>query len=399
MLVNIVGLLVDNRRVEFGSQFGTEVLLLECKKYDQDAIVISIDSGHTISLKLGEIKKCSLFKLQVLWFSFVFLKRKVSVCGKYCQVLSLIFVDPDMDALLGRIGRESLGVFTDFVSSQGVRLTTVNSLIEIDSQIRGFKIGGCEAVRDLLISTLRFLDQCYNTYKIDCDATSKTKVFQALAKGRHERFYRSYVNFLNTKSWSDRDFKTYMRSLKNLPKFFKEVLGTGSSGKLWVIVEYFICEHRCRRCHKLTYLKCSFCKYSHYCSKQCQIEDWPSHKIYCPDIETQNMELESSTAVFHTLIRKQLNYNNGESLLTLEVFMQEIERVLFTAYLSVIEDTNFFDEGLSRDFGTTCKRIWMNSLKSQSRRRYKNAKISATELEAQMIDAFGSKARFSKPSY
>ena len=57
VLVNIVGLLVDNRRVEFGSQFGTEVLLLECKKYDQDAIVISIDSGHTIALKLGEIKK------------------------------------------------------------------------------------------------------------------------------------------------------------------------------------------------------------------------------------------------------------------------------------------------------------------------------------------------------
>jgi len=398
-LINVLGCLVDDRLMELRSPYGTEVLLLECQKDDQDAIVISIKSGDTIFLKLGEIKKCLMVNFDAVWFMFIFLKKKVSVFGKYCQVLTLIFIDQCFDESLGRIGRESFGVFTDFVRNQGVKLNTVNSFNKIDAQIRGFKLMGSKAIiEDFPKSLSRFQSQCYNMFNIECDASSRTKVFQTLGGIRHTRFYRSYVQFLNQKSWSDRDFKTYIRTLKNLPKFFKEELGTASSKTLWVVVEFFICEHRCRRCRNLTYLKCSVCKNSHYCSRQCQIEDWPTHKLYCQDVKRQNVELESSIAVFQTLIMKQLNYNNGESLLTFEVFIQEIERTLFTAYLSVIEDTNYFDDLLNRDFVTTCKRIWMKSLKSHLRRRYKNAKISSKKLEAQMINAFGSKARFAKPT-
>ena len=64
-MINIVGLLIDNNFVEFSLPFGTEVLLLDCKTDEEDAIVISVDSGNTIVLKLGEIEE-SLKKFRSL---------------------------------------------------------------------------------------------------------------------------------------------------------------------------------------------------------------------------------------------------------------------------------------------------------------------------------------------
>ena len=66
-MINIVGLLIDNKFVEFSfplGPLGTEVLLLECKTDEEDAIVISVDSENTIVLKLGEIKEA--------WKKFIF---------------------------------------------------------------------------------------------------------------------------------------------------------------------------------------------------------------------------------------------------------------------------------------------------------------------------------------
>ena len=34
------------------------------------------------------------------------------------------------------------------------------------------------------------------------------------------------------------------------------------------------------------FARCSGCKYVRYCSKNCQVEDWPSHKQLCRAIQT-----------------------------------------------------------------------------------------------------------------
>ena len=53
----IMGRWHDDRFEELCTSLG-EVLLLECKTRDQDAIVMSNNEGGEVVLKLGDIKKC-----------------------------------------------------------------------------------------------------------------------------------------------------------------------------------------------------------------------------------------------------------------------------------------------------------------------------------------------------
>ena len=64
-----------------------EVLLLECKTREQDAIVMSNNEGGEVVLKLGDIKKCFAVKDKKM-LCFVFKKNRVSIDGKCCQALT-----------------------------------------------------------------------------------------------------------------------------------------------------------------------------------------------------------------------------------------------------------------------------------------------------------------------
>jgi len=395
-MINIVGLLIDNKFVEFSfplGPLGTEVLLLECKTDEEDAIVISVDSENTIVLKLGEIKKCVLLRNYIHKFIFIFLKKKLSIGGRGCQMLTFLYcADANLDKMIGKIRRESLSVFIDFAFHHGIKMSDVNTLEEIDSQIDGFKLTGSKCMKDYEDSMFKFQSQFFGM-------PASAAPHQYFCRQKHSRFYLAYVHFIDNNSLCERDFKTYMRSMKNFPYFFKEALGCESPETLWVVVETFITGHRCRNskdCLNFTYLKCSECKYSYYCSKECQIQDWPRHKLFCQHVKRIKMELDSSRAVFQTFIQKQLNYDEEKSPPTFEIFTQEIERALFNAYFSVIEHTDYFDEAFKRNICTEGKRSWIKSLKSLQKKRYKEAKISLKKLEAQLIEVFGPEARFSK---
>ena len=56
-LFYICGRLLDDRLEEVYTSLG-EVLVLECKTRDQDAIVMANNEGGKVVLKLGDIKKC-----------------------------------------------------------------------------------------------------------------------------------------------------------------------------------------------------------------------------------------------------------------------------------------------------------------------------------------------------
>lgn len=40
-------------------------------------------------------------------------------------------------------------------------------------------------------------------------------------------------------------------------------------------------DHYCAECCTLSYKKCSKCEQSYYCSRECQIKNWPKHKQFC----------------------------------------------------------------------------------------------------------------------
>jgi hypothetical protein len=49
-------------------------------------------------------------------------------------------------------------------------------------------------------------------------------------------------------------------------------LSGGTAGYTW----------KCHRCNKLCRsMKCKSCKARVYCSRNCQLEDWPDHRVFC----------------------------------------------------------------------------------------------------------------------
>merc|ERR1719342_1819387 len=218
-------------------------------------------------------------------------------------------------------------------------------------------------------------------------------IFQNALKMRYIHLYHSYKHYLHQNSLSARDFKTFIRHSDNMPKLFKEEFACESPGTLWAIVFNFIMTHRCMnktlgRCPKVSYLKCSAWGFAYYCSKQCQIDSWPIHKTYCQNIKNSDKEFGRSRAVIHSHFLKQVDKNrNGDSLLTADIFRKEIERALFTAYLSVVEHTNYLDDYLNMIFSKN-KREWIGELQALKRNRYK-LKLSSEKFISQLISVYG----------
>ena len=95
-----------------------EVLLLECKTREQDAIVMSNNEGGEVVLKLGDIKKFFACKDKGI-LCFVFKKNRVSIDGKCCQALTFFLstrVYDDRIPILGRESKDEFEIIVDFVA-------------------------------------------------------------------------------------------------------------------------------------------------------------------------------------------------------------------------------------------------------------------------------------------
>ena len=93
-----------------------EVLLIECKRRKQDAIVMSNNEGGEVVLKLGDIKKCFAVNDNGM-VCFVLKKNKVSIDGKYCQALTFVASSRDNNVIiLGRESKKEFGIIVDIWS-------------------------------------------------------------------------------------------------------------------------------------------------------------------------------------------------------------------------------------------------------------------------------------------
>jgi len=382
-----IGRLVDDRFEELYTSLG-EVLLLECKTRQQNAIVMSNNEGGEIVLKLGDIKKCFAVKDKKM-LCFVFKKNRVSIDGKCCQALT--FVLPSRDYIVWILGRESKDEFeisVDFVAKNfnGLKPQSMTSIEDINCHIHGFQIQKSKVLMDIK----------------DAMQTLNDEPLTGLLKWKFARLYHSYTLFLRQNSMCARDFKTFIRRSENLPNLFKKEFACEIPHTLWIIVYDFISAHQCTNndmkrdnCQKVSYLKCSACGYVYYCSKECQIENWPSHKNYCETMRIINIEYGKSRAVINSHIMKQVNkIKNQDSPILFKTFKKEIERALFTAYFDVIAHTNYFDDVLSTIFGKD-KEVWIEKLQALHKKKYKHVKQSWKQLESQLISVYGTKSVFS----
>jgi len=366
------------------TSFGGEVLFLECKTRDQEAIVMTNSEGGEVVLKLGDIKKCFAVNDDMC---FVFKKNKVSVNGKRCQALTLF---PSYTAYRNRKKSEMV----DFVSNyfNGLQPRAVESFEDINNHIHGFQFLTSKVRKDLTAAL--------NAMKTRLDDV--LDVVGWILQDKYILLYHSYVHYLQQNS--ARDFKALIRRSDNLPKLLKEKFACESPRLLWGIVYSFIVSHHCHnedmncdvRCPKVSYLKCSECGFAYYCSEKCQMENWPKHKNLCQYVKNIDMEFGKSRAVINSRIMKQGDENkNGDSPPTFKIFRKEIERALFTVYFDLIENTSYYDDDLNEFFGTKNKSAWMGNLHALQRNRYKRLKLSSKKLESQLISVYGTKSVFS----
>ena len=399
LFYNIGRLLDDGFEEQFRS-LGGEVLLLECKTRDQNAIVMSNNEGGEDVIKLGDIKKCFVVHNDYQMVCFVFKKNKVSIDGKCCKALaffpsSSIYrkVDSRFDGIVGRESHNELEFVLDFVSNyfNGLQPLAMENIEDI--RVHGFQFQTSKVLKDLVGAI-----KGWKTWS----GGEQSNGVQFALRWKYMRLYHSYVHFLQQKSCA-RDFKILIRRSDNLPKLFKEEFGCESPRILWVIVLSFIVNHHClnenvkrESCPKVSYLKCLECGFAYYCSKECQIENWPMHKSFCQRVKNIDLELGKSREVIHRHIMKQSDKNkNGDSPPTFKIFRKEIERALFTTYFDVIEHTNHYDNVLNKAFGTKSKSTWMENLQALRRNRYKRLKLSSKKLESQLISVYGTKSVFS----
>jgi len=364
-----------------------EVLLIECKTREQDAIVMTNNAGGEVVLKLGDIKKCFTVNDNGM-VCFVLKKNKVSIDGKYCQALTFVASPRDDIGILGRESKEDFGIIVDFVSKNfnGLQPLPKNSIEDINVHIHGFQFQNSKVLMDLK-ATMGQL-RSWNGEPL--------AIFQTALKIRYICLYHAYMHYLHQNSLSARDFKTFIRRSENLPNLFKKEFACQSPKMLWVIVYYFIRAHHCQNdnCQKVSYSKCSACGNAYYCSKECQIEDWTVHKQFCEAMRNIDMEFGRSRAVINSHVMKQVNKKNQDSPLLFKIFRKEIERALFTAYYDVIEHTNYFDDFLSSTFGKD-KEEWIEKLHLLQKKKYKHLKLSSKQLESQLISAYGTRNVFS----
>lgn len=66
-----------------------------------------------------------------------------------------------------------------------------------------------------------------------------------------------------------------------------------------------ITEHICTLCEKPGARACARCKSSHYCSKECQVDDWSIHKLLCASFSTFDMSTRPSKTHLRAIVFPQ----------------------------------------------------------------------------------------------
>ena len=187
----------------------------------------------------------------------------------------------------------------------------------------------------------------HKTFKGQLSAKrAATKEGHALAVSRittDQFYYQGYVNFIEKHPLNSKDATQLIRDLDNLPKFAMETLQFNWAQNIYQLAAHFLQNHLCgnRECGGFSFTKCSKCNTVHYCSRDCQIQDFPRHKKQCSWFDQISKSKKSVSSKLHNIV-SSAQTGSETDLIEMDVFIREI---MLKAY-SMFHET--FAKGINK---------------------------------------------------
>ena len=95
-----------------------------------------------------------------------------------------------------------------------------------------------------------------------------------------------YVKFMtNNAGKSRKELIKAIEDIEDIPGFIKNVKHEAEDLDILTFLAcflgLFLKQHECKNCRKYSLDKCSACNWAHYCSVECQEEDFEKHSKVC----------------------------------------------------------------------------------------------------------------------
>ena len=177
-----------------------------------------------------------------------------------------------------------------------------------------------------------------------------------------------------------KESRSIIREIDDLPKFMKYYFE--SPKYIHYFLFWFMLDHRCAYpgCKNFSYLKCQECRHIHYCGKECQDDDWNSHKEACQ----YSKEVHVREQMIPNLLQTEIESIHGNGLVTFEALYKELSYKVFEVLHDSMKTSTFsflFREDSylwARDVSQLVKR---RGVKSQTLNSFKEQFFKAFDEE------------------
>ena len=269
---------------------------------------------------------------------------RINVRGDNCQ-----FFDVIAEGILGMIfnGAEDPKLLTLFISSKmhfekdGPQVALLKFVSELGSKKKPFVADNFNDLKKFIYSNgpkwlgKIFEEQCSLNAKgpeLFEDATEEEMIAVIDTFTVFEHYFQAYTKFTETMPMTKNEFKKFIGSIDNIPKFVKETFEWNMFHTLYYAMADFLQPRICgnKECGGFSFKKCARCNALHYCSKECQIKDFPYHKPAC---ESWGKMWKTKQIIPNTLsmICNQLTDADKE-VVTMEVFVEELLRKIYSCF-------------------------------------------------------------------
>ena len=273
----------------------------------------------------------------------------------YCEergILGWIFKEKRQTKVFTAFLTQHMGMYKEndaetllkYVNSLGLknrtRVTkTIEELKELFYSLGNRKLK--KALTDQLVKNEKGLSWKKQTYM------SSLKWYQV--------YFKAYVNFVAKYPITEDGCKKLIRNIDNLPKFCMETLDWDSPHCIYRVVADFLKFHFCGKpdCGGFSTKKCSVCQSIHYCSAECQREDFQRHETNCDYYKTAELARHGVPTLLKDILRmdpnREFNPDLGpresfrRDLVSLEAFLKEL---MMKAYEAFHETLNQGEESL-----------------------------------------------------